>query len=219
MQQISGRDGHALLTDPALVVPPVPLASNGVAWLRATVARFSSGQVHERRRALAVAVLDAIPLGSLRVGNGTHPVAGLARAMGSDDSIVALVRDVAQAYQPGTGNEARADAAVDRLVAVLGGGFDEPTAARVGVLVQACDATAALIERARHTPVDDVLREHPPVPATKRQALVPTTVGEVTIGAGEVVQVRLSGDLAFGAGPHRCPGRAHALAFTDAALA
>jgi hypothetical protein len=54
---------------------------------------------------------------------------------------------------------------------------------------------------------------------TKRQALVKTTVGDVTIETGEVVQVCLAGDLAFGAGPRHCPGRAHALALIEGALA
>ena len=218
MQQISSRDAHTVLTDPAFVVPPVPDAPAGMAWLRATVARFSSGPAHERRRAWAVAVLDAIPVESLRAGAGRHPVETLARAMGCDRPVVGLVRDVAQAYQPGTGEQTRADAAVDRLVAVFGGVFDEPAAARIGVLIQACRATEVLIERARHAPVDDVLREHPPVPATKRQALTGTTVGGVRIEPGEVVLVPLSGDLAFGAGPHRCPGQAHARALADGAL-
>ncbi|GIG91469.1 cytochrome P450 family protein [Plantactinospora endophytica] len=221
MQQISGHDAAlAVLTDPAFVVPPVPSGETGVAWLRATVGRFSTGEAHRRRRALSVAVLAAIPPESLRnaADPTAHPVAVLARAMGIDDPVVELVRDVAQAYQPGTGDADRADAAVDRLVAVLGGGFDEPTAARIGVLVQACEATATLIERARCRPVDDVLRNEPPVPATRRQALVPTTVGGVTVQAGEVVRVGLDGELAFGAGPRRCPGRAHALALVEAAL-
>ncbi len=220
MQQISGRDAAlAVLNDPAFVVPPVPLASAGVAWLRATVGRFSTGEAHGRRRALSMTILDAIPLESLRAGGLMHPAAILAREMGADESVVDLVRDVAQAYQPGTGDESRSDAAVDRLVEVFGGVFDEPTAARIGVLVQACESTMALIERARHRPIDDVLRDHPPVPATKRQALITTTIGDVTIEAGEVVQVRLAGDLAFGAGPRRCPGRAHALALVEGALA
>ena len=154
MQQIIGRDAAlTVLTDPAFMVPPVPPASAGVAWLRATVARFSSGTVHERRRALVIALLDAIPLESLRARSGMHPVAILGRAVGADESVIDLVRDVAQAYQPGTGDESRADLAVDRLVAVFGGVFDEPTAARIGLLVQACQATAVLIERARHRPV------------------------------------------------------------------
>ncbi|HEY2080136.1 MAG TPA: hypothetical protein VGH53_27735 [Streptosporangiaceae bacterium] len=220
MQQISGRGAAlAVLTDPAFIVPPVPHASAGVAWLRASVARFSSGSVHERRRALAVALLDAIPPESLEVPSSMHPVGILGRAVGTDASVIDLVRDVAQAYQPGVGDESSADVAVDRLVAVFGGVFDEPTAARVGLLVQACQATDVLIKRARHRPVHEVLREYPPVPATKREALATTAVGDVTIEAGEVVQVRLADDLAFGAGPHCCPGRAHALALVDGALA
>jgi len=122
MQQISGRDAAlAVLNDASFVVPPVPLARAGVAWLRATVGRFSAGEAHERRRALSVAIIDAIPLESLWAGDLMHPVALLAREMGAGEMgagepVVDLVRDVAQAYQPGTGDEARADAAVDRLV-------------------------------------------------------------------------------------------------------
>jgi hypothetical protein len=218
MQPISGRDAAlAVLTDPAFMVPPVPPASAGVASLRATVARFSSGTVHERRRALVIELLDATPLESFQARGQVHPVAILGRAIGADESVIDLVRDVAQAYQPGTGDESRADAGLDRLVAIFGGVFDEPTAARIGLLVQACDATAVLIERARHRPVHEVLRENPPVPATKRQARATTTVGDVTIEAGEVVRVCLADDLAFGAGSHRCPGRAHALALAGAA--
>jgi len=221
MQQINGREAaFAVLNDPAFVVPPVPPASTGVAWLRATVGRFSAGEAHERRRALTIAILDAIALESLRSYGPMHPVAVLARKMGIGEPVVDLVRDVAQAYQPGTGDESRAAAAVARLVAVLGGVFDEPNAARIGVLVQAYQPTMALIERTRdRRPVDDVLRDDPPVPATKRQALVRTTVGDITVEAGEVVRVRLAGDLAFGSGPRRCPGREHALALVEGALA
>lgn len=217
MKRITGQAALAVLNDPAFVVPPVPPASRGVAWLRATVGRFSNGADHLRRRALSVAVLDAIPPDALRTSGPVHPVAALARAMGVDESIVDSVRDVAQAYLPGTGDEARADTAVDRLVAVFGGVHDEPTAARIGVLVQACNATVALTERARRRPVDEVLRDDPPVPATRRQATVAATVDGISVEAGEVVEVDLSGELAFGAGPRRCPGRAHALAIAEGA--
>lgn len=217
MQQINGDAAFAVLNDSAFVVPPVPSVSSGVAWLRATVGRFSTGETHERRRALSIAILDAIAPESLRGYGPMHPAAVLAREMGVGEPVVDLVRDVAQAYQPGTGDESRADAAVVRLVAVFGNVFDEPTAARIGLLVQACEPTMALIERTRHRPVDDVLRDDPPVQATTRQALVRTTVGDVTVEAGEVVQVRLAGDLAFGSGSRRCPGRAHALALVEGA--
>jgi cytochrome P450 len=207
MQQISGHTAAlAVLLDPSFVVPAVPPAAGGVAWLRATVGRFSTGPDHERRRALSVAILEAVPLASLRTDGNEHPVTVLARAIGVSEPVADLVRDVAQAYQPGSGDDRRADAAVERLVAILGGAHDEPTAARIGVLVQACDATAKLLERARHRDVDEVLRDDPPVRVTRRQASADTTVGGVPVGAGEVVVVSLAGGLAFGAGPRRCPG-------------
>ena len=219
MQQISAGDAEAVLNDPGFVVPPVPPGASGITWLRATVGRFSSGADHVRRRALSVAVIDSIPLESLRHNGVRHPVAALAEALGISVDVVGHVRDVAQAYQPGTGDERRADAAVACLVALFGGKFDEAAAARIGVLVQACDATATLIDRARHASVADVLRDQPPVRATKRQALTRTTFDDITVEAGEVVQIPLAGELAFGAGPRRCPGRAHALALVELALA
>lgn len=220
VQQLNGREAVlAVLNDPRFVVPPVPPGACGIAWLRATVGRFSSGPAHDRRRALAVAVLDAVPAAALRTGGGGHPVTVLARALGIAEPVTDLVRDVAQAYQPGTGDENRAGAAVDRLVAILGGEYDESTAALIGVLTQACDATATLIERARHRPLDEVLHDDPPVRTTRRQALVATTAGGVTVRAGEVVLVGLAGGPAFGAGPRRCPGRDHALALVEGALA
>jgi hypothetical protein len=96
MQQINARDAAlAVLSDPSFVVPLVPSGIAGVAWLRAAVGRFSTGEAHLRRRALSVAILDAIPLESLRAGGRTHPVTLLARAMGIDEPVVDLVRDVA----------------------------------------------------------------------------------------------------------------------------
>lgn len=63
-------DVRAALADPALV-PELPAADGGpagasVAWLRATVARFSSGEAHRRRRALVEAELARLEPVSLR---------------------------------------------------------------------------------------------------------------------------------------------------------
>ncbi|XVU23949.1 hypothetical protein ACQPZJ_43060 [Actinoplanes sp. CA-054009] len=196
-----------ILCDPAYVVPAVAPGDSGVAWLRGSVGRFCAGEDHVRRRGLAEAILDDIPPESLE-GRRGHPVAVLAAAMGvTDPGVASLVEDVARAYQPGSGDERIADAAVERLVAIFGGRHDEGTAARIGVLVQGCAATLALIERARRRPVEDVLRDDPPVPFTKRRR----------IDSEEIVLVPLAGETAFGAGPRRCPGRAHALALVRAA--
>jgi hypothetical protein len=202
MQEITDR-ARAVLNDPSFVVPPVPAATTGIAWLRASVGRFSSGADHVRRRALAEAILDAVPPESLGPVPGEHPVTTLARAMGITAPVADLIRDVAQAYQPGTGDADRADRAVERLVGLLGS-HDEATAARIGVLTQACDATAALAAHGLRAP-------EPPVRAVRRQATVDTTIGTQHIAAGEIIAVVLSSELAFGSGPRECPGRAHAL--------
>jgi hypothetical protein len=203
-----------VLADPTYLVPepsarsgPSGPAASGIGWLRGAVSRFSNGAVHERRRALVAGLIAGIDPAALREPYAGHPVARLARALGVPgmalDGLVEDVRAAAAAYQTG---DSAADAAVDRLVGVFGGAYDERTAAHIAVLVQACDATAALAERARRRPVADVLRDDPPVPATRRVA-----------PSGEVVLVPLAG-APFGAGPRACPGREHALALVEGAL-
>jgi hypothetical protein len=179
-----------MLTDPSYVVPPVPDADEGVAWLRASVARFSEGEAHRRRRALAVAELAGIDPEDLR-GKPGHHVEVLAGALGLSVD-VADVALVAKSYQPHTAITAEADRALARLVEACGGIADEATANRIGLLVQACDATAALIAGI-----------HPPVPKTRRVA-----------PDGTLVEIDLT-DTPFGAGRHACPGRLHALALGD----
>ncbi|MFE3223894.1 isocitrate lyase/phosphoenolpyruvate mutase family protein [Nocardia sp. NPDC059228] len=175
-----------------LPVPPVSPGEHGVAWLRAQVARFSEGDEHSRRRAIVERELAAVDAVALRRGRGHH-VAELAAALGVRVS-VADVELVAECYRPHRPVSAAADAAVDRLVAAFGGVADEVTANRIGILVQACVATSALIAG-----------DNPPVPGTRR------------VGAGgELVEVDLTGQP-FGAGRHACPGRAHALALAAAA--
>jgi hypothetical protein len=188
---------HVLLTDPDHDVPTVPDASRGVAWLRASVARFSRGDTHERRRALAVGELAAIDPAELRVRaatSGGGPVEVLAAALGLPVDIAADVAVVAKSYQPHTEVTEEADSAVDRLVEACGGVADEVTANRIGLLVQACDATKTLAEHMFGGRTD------PPVPVTRRVA-----------PDGTVVEVDLS-EAPFGIGPHECPGGAHALA-------
>lgn len=187
---------------------PVPSPEPTVAWLRAMVARFSSGSDHRRRRGLVTAELAKIDPASLRelaavTTGGASEV--LAQAMGI--TVGDAVADVARAYHPHTEADESADRAVARLVAAFGGVPDELTAARISLLVQSHDATTALVANARnHSTLADTLRDDPPLRSTRR------------VRDGEVVMVSLDGHP-FGAGTHECPGQAHALALAEGILA
>lgn len=206
-------------------VPPVPadVRPGTVAWLRASVARFSNGGDHVRRRALAVDALASVDVDALRDNAFTRtqaivaalddfdvmaeiarpvPVGVLAEALGLPD-VSADVTPVAAAYHPHVTPDAEAEAALGRLVAVCGGPT-ELAAARIGLLVQACDATAGLIgnelsARLSGKPVGQ------PVLRTRRRI------------DGEDVAVSLTG-TPFGAGPRACPGSAHATALAAGVL-
>ncbi|ASR38198.1 hypothetical protein BAY61_27915 [Prauserella marina] len=210
------------LVDAGFVVPPVPDGTGeGIAWLRAHVARFSSGERHRRRRGLVISALAGIDPAWLRraarEANRTDPalpVELLADALGHrvDPADVAMV---AAHYQPGTGETVDADAAVSRLVAVMGGVADERTAALIGLLVQAYAATATLIEAAMNSGsgtadalVADTLARRPPVRTTRRQG---------PDGVISVVDLASAG-LPFGAGEHECPGARHAIAIAAGAI-
>ena len=185
------------------VPPPGPPGPFGtMAWLRATVSRFAEGETHARRRALIEARLATLDPAELRAAARAAaeessvpleyvPVAVLAAATGVAGDVVDDVRIVAAAYQPGT-DAAGADEALARLIERLPAGDEEAVAQHVALLVQACEATAALIRG------DD-----PPVRSTKR--LDPD---------GNVVIVGLEG-RPFGEGRRSCPGKHHALALAE----
>ncbi len=237
-------DIRAALADPALV-PELPAANAGpagasVAWLCATVARFSSGEPHRRRRALVEAELARLEPATLRRAAAAaregevrvRVVRALAEALGmpEPEAVAEAVTVVAGAYFGGT--DPAADEAVARLVAQL---MPEPAdeaaleaaANRIGLLVQACAATAALVEAAADddVPLARVLREVPPVPTMRRVAARTTQVAGREIAEGDVVLLDLATanrvhpePLTFGASPRACPGRAHALALADGLL-
>lgn len=183
-----------VLNDPDYRVTEAPEASGGVSWLRASVARFCEGPNHARRRTLAEQQLAEVSPTRLRESTG-DPVEALAEALGISARVAQDVAVVARSYHPHTEITADADEAVDRLIAACGGNADEATACRIGLLVQASAAVAALIQGA-----------NPPVPTTRR-----------TAPSGELIEVDLAG-MAFGAGRHGCPARAHALALSSKRL-
>jgi hypothetical protein len=211
---------------------PQDVPRGSVAWLRATVARFSRGEDHARRRGLAVRELAAVAPEVLRdkafrrtrelLTDGVDvmaviarpvPVGVLAEELGLSD-VSADVAIVAAAYHPHVVPDMDAEAALGRLIDACGEA-DEFTAARIGLLIQACDATAGLIGNAispflqGESSAEQVLREvlvtDPPVRVTRRR-----------VGGQDIVADLLG--TPFGAGAKECPGRTHALALAAGVL-
>jgi cytochrome P450 len=210
---------RAVLEDERYTVPQADGGPPGtLAWLRAAVPRFSSGAAHAERRAVTDELVAALDPGELQAqasscdGDATTvPVRVLAAVLGFAGDVVDHVLAVAAAYQPGADDagSATADRAVAALVAASDDDEGPLVANRIGLLVQAAVATAALIRSVGPgTTVDDVLRDDPPARFTRRVA-----------PDGTLVEVALGGGLAFGAGVHRCPGEAVARALAAGVLA
>ncbi|MEV7039274.1 hypothetical protein [Amycolatopsis sp. NPDC051061] len=211
------------MTSLSAPVPPVPtdVVPGSVAWLRASVARFSNGPDHARRRSLAVDLLADVDPEVLQRkafekagGDFRLVVVGVLAGELGLPVVASDVVAVAAAYHPHVTPSAEAEAALGRLVTACGGTTDELVAARIGLLIQACEATAGLIGnavplvRAGKPPeeaVAEVLRADPPVPHTRRRVY------------GEDVLVPLAG-TPFGAGQRECPGPAHAIALATGVL-
>ncbi|MDH6132079.1 cytochrome P450 [Kitasatospora sp. MAA4] len=205
-------DVRAALADPLLVpLPAAPGAESGVAWLRAAVARFSTGAEHARRRALVQAELDRLDPAALRSAAAAGPegearllvVRALAEGLGlpEPDAVAEAVALVARTYFGG--EDAEADAAVAWLLPRMfphhAGADQEAAANRIGLLVQACDATGGLVEHARRAAADcaaplplpallaETLRHDPPVRVIRRVAAGDTKLAEVPIAEGDLV--------------------------------
>ncbi|CAM4274094.1 hypothetical protein NONI108955_18155 [Nocardia ninae] len=202
-----------LINAPVPAVPRVD-APIGLAWLRSHVPRFAEGAEHQRLRALVTAELDRLSPADLRerVSTTAGPlphVRVLAEALGLQNISVDAVALVAAHYQPYEPDNPAADEAVAELVTAISGVADDTTAARICLLVQACAATSALIANTRQLTtegtaeqiIERTMIENPPLRSTRR----------FVDGAVVELDMRHPG-LGFGAGPHACPGRAHAIA-------
>lgn len=241
----SQADVRAILADPAYVVPPAPHAAEigTLAWLRSHVTRFCEGEAHDRRRALAEHEIAGLDPASLREATarltaeelGRHegsepfdvmplarrvPAAALAAGLGvAPDSIPGAV-DAMLAAVSGYPNPdlagPDADSSVASLVKTFGPAEPEALANRIGLLMQASDATAALIGNALIAAfsdegtvdqiIDRTLADDPPVLRTRRVS-----------PDGEPVTIDISG-CTFGAGRRPCPGPDQATALAAGVL-
>jgi cytochrome P450 len=242
-----------ILADPGYTVPDPGCGAppRTMHWLRQNVARFSNGTDHARRRELAESLLRPLDPARLRTaardqtsavideaGRGPFNVMArvarrvpglvLAAALGCADPelLIGHLGPVAAVYQPGPADPRTADGSVARLAELLPGGPDELLAARIGLLIQAYDATAGLIGNAvvagirarRPLPaaelVAQTLRADPPARATRRVTPSGETIAVDLTVAGDDP----AGHLAFGYGQRLCPGSAHAVALAEGAV-
>ncbi|MET9250692.1 cytochrome P450 [Nonomuraea sp. NPDC003709] len=233
---------EAVLADPRYVPPPVRQdAEEGtLAWLRAQVSRFSTGETHAGRRRLLEERLAALDPAELRTAARAMtlerggdwrgvPTAVLGAALGVKDT--GAVAAAATGYLSGE-ESPEADAAVTELL-------EQATIPEITLLLQGHAATEALIENALghagpgadpEALLHETLRQDPPLKATRR--LDTRTGDEVTIdlvSANRDPDVLADPDrfdlsrgraphLTFGHGVRPCPGPAHALALAAGVL-
>jgi cytochrome P450 len=238
---IGRPDDVAALMQSADAVVTAPTGHARLAPWLGSMARFTEGPDHARLRELATQVIasldpvqlrDAARLRTMSVVSGTGavevdlvrlarrmPVETLAAALGlgAVPAVVEAVDALVQATAPATAEVDRPDdESVDRMLRDALGPPDEATAARLSVLFQAMDATAALImARLLHSAI-------PPILTTTRRTVRAVAIPSATVPPGTGVVVGLGAattasdeSFVFGRGRHRCPGEEVAQALAD----
>ncbi|HET9896100.1 MAG TPA: hypothetical protein VFQ44_14325 [Streptosporangiaceae bacterium] len=240
---------RAILADPAFVVPPATQApgtdSGTLAWLRAHVARFCDGAVHDRRRALVERELAGLDPATLRAAASARtraaiastnnepfdamtlarriPVAVLATELGVPDDAIHQATDAVLAAASGYPNPDQAgpdaDASVAYLARLIGpAGADEAVANRIGLLMQTCDATAGLIGNALITAFAKADTDTTDEVVEQTLNDDPPVLRTRRQGpGGEIVTLDISG-CTFGTGRRPCPGANQATALAAGML-
>ncbi len=199
------NDPSALVRPPDQPVPP-HLVGTPAGRLFGRLARMNDGERHVGLRAIVDGLLAAIDVEALLVDAHRRasevgdldelmravPVDALAAALGFDGPVTHHARALAAAFAPGVDATTEAAASAAAVALTAGCPDDDVAANRAGLLFQAHDACAALIGS---------LILHgglAPVHNTRRFRPEPVLVVLATAALGEP-------ELAFGAGPHRCP--------------
>lgn len=196
------------------------------AWTRADVAAAALASAEDLRgRVDANQWLTAVPVQAMARLLGVHAA--------ERDATVAWVHQFTQGIAPNAdaGTIAAADAAARALMAQGAAlGLDPVRAAnRIAFMQQSLDATAGLIgngvvaasrgdARDPRSLVQAVALRDPAVHNTRRFAAEALELAGHRLAAGDCVLVLLAPGQGFGAGPHRCPGEAIAMAIAASAL-
>lgn len=183
------------------------------------IARIDPEQAGNKTAAMAAAAADP---GDARYDVPLAVVAGEIGVVAADiDRVVTFARAAARGMGPGaTGEPVEAIAVVPGLLELVPGDEELDASNRIGLLLQTCDAVAGLVAvalarigdvavgrgEARRV-VTSMLRDDPPVTLARRFR---SDGGLIT------ADIR---DRPFGAGPHRCPGEALALALAAGTVA
>lgn len=121
------RDVRAVLSDPGYEVAAAAAAApvGTIGWLRASVSRFANGEQHERRRAIAVRELQAMPPAALRADaeQRAHAVIDAAAGAGRLDVMACLARRVPMAVLASRLGIADADRAAQAVIVTAAGYF------------------------------------------------------------------------------------------------